>query len=405
MGKGSPSAPPAPDPAATAAAQAAANRDTALTQAGINRVNQVTPTGSQTWTSSPVQWTESQYLAANPDVARAVQSGQFGSGLEHYRQHGLAEGRTGAPAGYDPWSGGSWTLTTSLSPDQQRLLDLSERAQITYGEAANSQLDQVRDTLSRPFDPSGLPAMNGSVQDRTGQMVTGVQNRTGEVQRDLDFSRYGDPNISRDRVEQALMSRLRPQLDQTRVGLETRLRNQGLTPGTEAWNTAMRDAGQQENDALMAAVLSAGQEQNRLQALGLNDAQFRNAATGQAQDMDLQRAGFANATAGQMANMDLARAGFGNNARQQALAEALQLRAQPINEASALLTGQMISPPQFQGVPQVSVAPTDYLGAVGMNQAAQNQAYQGRVAAQQGNNAAAAGAATAVATTAAAIIA
>lgn len=41
-----PQAPAAPDPAATAAAQSAANKDTAITQYGLNATNQNTPTGS-----------------------------------------------------------------------------------------------------------------------------------------------------------------------------------------------------------------------------------------------------------------------------------------------------------------------------------------------------------------------
>ena len=45
----SPSAPPAPDPAATARAQSQSNRETAVTQYGLNATNQVTPQGSLTY--------------------------------------------------------------------------------------------------------------------------------------------------------------------------------------------------------------------------------------------------------------------------------------------------------------------------------------------------------------------
>lgn len=41
-----PAAPPAPDPVATAAAQSQMNRDTAVTQTGLNAINQYTPDGS-----------------------------------------------------------------------------------------------------------------------------------------------------------------------------------------------------------------------------------------------------------------------------------------------------------------------------------------------------------------------
>ena len=43
----------------------------------------------------PTGWRERGYLAANPDVAAAIRSGQASSGYAHYVQHGRAEGRTG----------------------------------------------------------------------------------------------------------------------------------------------------------------------------------------------------------------------------------------------------------------------------------------------------------------------
>jgi hypothetical protein len=41
---------------------------------------------------------EQLYLAANPDVASAVESGAFVSGSQHFQLHGYDEGRDGAPA-------------------------------------------------------------------------------------------------------------------------------------------------------------------------------------------------------------------------------------------------------------------------------------------------------------------
>lgn len=43
----------------------------------------------------PTGWRERSYLAANPDVAAAVRTGQLSSGYAHYVQHGRAEGRPG----------------------------------------------------------------------------------------------------------------------------------------------------------------------------------------------------------------------------------------------------------------------------------------------------------------------
>lgn len=46
-------------------------------------------------TAQPTGWRERAYLAANPDVAAAVRSGQLSSGYAHYVQQGRAEGRRG----------------------------------------------------------------------------------------------------------------------------------------------------------------------------------------------------------------------------------------------------------------------------------------------------------------------
>lgn len=62
--------------------------------------------------------------------------------------------------------------------------------------------------------------------------------------------------------------------------------------------------------------------------------------------------------------------------RQQRLQEQLALRGQPINEASALLTGQMVGMPNFVNTPQTNVSPTDYLGAVQLQQAGQQAGFQ-----------------------------
>lgn len=261
MGKRAPSPPPAPDPVATARAQAEFNVEAARTNASLNRLNQVTPQGTLTY----------------------------------------------SPNGPD-----SYTATVELSPEQRRLYDLTTQAQTTYGEAANAQLNQVRDRMSSPFQFEA-PAMAYRP----------------------DFTGIGDPDQSRAAVERAVLSRVNPDLERERAALESRLAAQGITQGSEAWNTGMQDWSRMANDARMQAVLTGGQEQSRIFGLGMGQAQM------------------------------------GNAARQQSLQEQFALRAQPINEAAALLSGQQVQMPQFQNVPQVQVQAPDYQGAVGQNYAGQ----------------------------------
>lgn len=288
MSKRAPAAPPPPDPVATARAQAEFNTAAARENAELNRVNQITPQGSSRWRQTP---------------------------------------------------GGQWEQVVELSPEQRRLYDQSVAGQELYGAAALSQLRGVQDTLSRPFEFHG-PEFTGSVQDRTGQLRFSP-----------DFTGIGDPNQSRDAVQAALMSRINPDLERERSALESRLANQGITMGSEAWNTGMQDFSRMANDARFGAVLNAGQEQSRMFGLGM------------------QQAGFNNETVGRATNMDFGRAQFGNAARQQSLQEQMALRAQPLNEAAALLSGQQVQNPQFSAVPQVMVQAPDYAGGVAQNYA------------------------------------
>jgi hypothetical protein len=111
------------------------------------------------------------------------------------------------------------------------------------------------------------------------------------------------------------MSRLEPSLARNRVSTETQLINQGLRPGSEAYDNAIKLVGQQENDARTQAVLQ-----------GLN------------LDIGSNAQGF---------NQALQGGQFGNTAQQQALAQAIQQRQLPLNEITALMSGSQIQNPSF----------------------------------------------------------
>jgi hypothetical protein len=334
MSKKAPAQPAPPDPVATARAQSEFNVQAAEKNAELNRINQRTPTGSLNYAApNNAGWNEESYLRANPDVQAAGMGG-----LDHYRQFGMNEGRTGAE-GYNPTA--QWTVEQRLSPEQQRLYEQSVAAQETYGRAALAQLQGVEGRLSKPFQFNG-PEFTGNVQDRTGQLRTAP-----------DFTGIGDPNQSADTVRAGILSRLNPDLERERAALESRLAAQGITMGSQAWSTGIQDWSRMANDARVQADLAGGQEQSRIFGLGL------------------QQAGFNNQSVGQASNMDFGRATFGNQARQQSLQEQLALRAQPVNEAAALLTGEQVQTPQFANVPQVQVQAPDYAGSVAQNYAGQ----------------------------------
>ena len=171
MGKSS-SAPPAPDYAGAATATAQGNLQAAQAAAAANRVNQVTPYGNLT-----------------------------------YNQNGTDS--TGNP---------TWTATTSLSDIGQQLLDQQNNASLGLGTSINSQLGNVQNTMSQPFNPN-LPQVG----------INAGQN-------------YQD----------AAMQRLQPQIEQSREALNTQLANSGIPVGSEAYRRAQVAQGQKENDLLAA---------------------------------------------------------------------------------------------------------------------------------------------------------
>lgn len=182
MGKSAPQAPTAADPTATARAQSAANKETAIAQAGLNSTNQYTPFGS----------------------------------LE-YSQSGT-------------WSDGTprFSATQTLTPQQQRIADLSQNSSETYGQTGLNQLNAVKGTLSTPFDMSQLGAAPTY---------------------DTAF---------REQQRQNLITRGQSQYDRQRQQLETQLANQGITAGSQAYNDAFQPYYQGLNDFQIAADLNAG---------------------------------------------------------------------------------------------------------------------------------------------------
>lgn len=197
---GKSSAPPTPDYVGAANATAAGNLDMARLQTEANRVNQITPYGSLTYSQDP----------NNQD---------------------------------------SWTQTETLSPQAQATLDKQMALSDKYADVANIGFDKTRSLLENPeLDMSGLPARGINV---------------GQTAQD------------------AILSRLRPQLDSREEALRTRMANQGIALGSEAYGKEMTAAGQNRNDLEMQAALqginldqanrtSAMQEQAYIQDRPLN---------------------------------------------------------------------------------------------------------------------------------------
>jgi hypothetical protein len=227
--------PKPPSPTATAGAQTQSNISTALAQTLLNQTNQATPYGSLTYSQSG----KSSYY--DPTLKRNVTIPQF-------------------------------TATTSLTPEQQGLLEQEQQFDKMYNDIALRQTGAIGEHLSQPFSYD-VGEHEQWAGDLYGKLNTDTNTRNMEM-------------------------------------LDQRLKNQGLSPGSAAYDDAMRNLTYSQDKSRNAFMLDAYNS-------GLNTAQV--------------------------------------------------MRNQPINEIGALISGGQVQQPQFVNTPQTGVNGTDVAGLITNN--------------------------------------
>ena len=402
---GKPSAPPAPDYAAAARQQGTENIATARVQARLNTPNTYTPYGSQTVSFGSPTVNQAGYDQAMQD---------FNNRQEEYDSSGNVIAGTAPTIEQFTTAGDSDTPTIrqTLNPESQAALEAQQRIGRRLSQTAeNYAVPTLEGALKTPFDSSGYdiqtslgpqaqmnygPAMGaygmaGSVPSGAFGQAQGVNaGQFGGLKTGADMSGVAAMPVNAGMTgQQAIMNRLQPQLAQQSAATAQQLANQGITPGSEAWNNAMREQQQGQNDLLSQAALqgigldmSANQQgygqamgqagmynaalgqgfgqaaqaqQMGNQAIGQNYGQAMssqdqaNAAMGQNYGQAGTSAGLYNQAAAQQFNQNLGAAQFGNQAQQQRLQQNIAMRNQPLNEILGLLSGSQIQTPQFQG--------------------------------------------------------
>ena len=177
----------------------------------------------------------------------------------------------------------------------------------------------------------------------------------------------------------AIMQRLQPQMAQDKQSMQSQLANQGIVPGTEAYNNAMRTFNQGQNDQLTSAVvggMNTGLTANnqvynqRANQIGLN-------LTGQGQNFNQGLAvNNQNMGANSLAyQQQLSNQQLGMGAENQAFTQAMAKYLLPLQVANGL---KGLAAPTY--APTNTIAGTDYLTAAGLTN-------QGNVANANANNA------------------
>ena len=326
------SSPDAPEPIdyiGQAHAQGQENRDTAQYNAALNRVDQTGPYGSKTYslregadTSNPQpgDWLETTSFSPTMQGIFDTQNNLTTAAQARVgaaQNTSIADSfRTGSSLG--PGQIATWlhdNTGSTLTDDQLRMQTQSVAAAPNRTNIAASQIGQM-DRIDpgmleayQKFDPTQLAQLTGSLGPaRALRQSVGDVGKVGTVDyTDADkfntellntadyqltdrpeYERLGEAgkirdtfdasgvravqasvdDTSRRRVEQALLDRMNPMLQQQENSTRNQLLNAGMEIGTEGYNRELDRVARGRNDAYLAAIAQAGQEESR--QVGLN---------------------------------------------------------------------------------------------------------------------------------------
>ena len=283
---GKSSAPPPPDYRGAAQETAAGNKALIEAQTKANRPNQQTPWGSNTWEQSPGgDWTQTINLSEQQQRALDDQMGlqagrsEIASGLL-----GNAQQEMQTPG--DFWDELPQTGGAPEVPDWygQGLPQMGQNPNPNAGQppAGGPQYGDLADWGQGPQAPStgdlpGRGMIANPALGAIGPAGEGAQEgqyQSEDIQRGLDYSGLDQVQAGggyQDQFAQTQfdrnMSLQGPQMERQRAGLDNRLRNQGLAPGTAAYDNAMKDLRNQQGEATSRmsqdAVMAGSAEQQR----------------------------------------------------------------------------------------------------------------------------------------------
>lgn len=229
---------------------------------------------------------ETSAAATGTNVATAIANTMLGNVNQVTPDGTLTYGQTGSYDWTDPFTGTvhtvpTFTATQALSDAQQQIKDQSDATSLNLAATANEQSAFLKDYLGEPVD---------------------LNNEATEA-----------------RLYELGAKRIDPRFERERDALETRLSNQGIVKGSEAYDREMERLAQSKTDAY-----------NQLALQG----------------------------------------------RAQATQEALTERNQPINEIIGLMSGAQVKQPQFVPTGTATIPTTDNAELINTNYGQRLAAWQ-----------------------------
>jgi len=340
-----------------------------------------------------------------------------------------------------------------LSEEQQKILEAQQRVDLGLAGLGETALKTAQDVIGQPFQPNlrnlqtelggygnvqGAPDLMGmgragadvnayefggapdlfgygsagggpagglfGLAQGGGRDVTRFGVAQGRVpverlQRGIDTSNLAEMPVQAGTTgQQAILSRVAPELQRRRQALETQLANQGIPRGSEAYNEAITEQQQQENDAVQQAALQGLQLDMSARAQGFGEqqaaAQFANqAALGQfgmgTTGLDVYNRALQQNVNTALAQQQARNAALGQNFAQSQAAQQMQNQAVAQNQDAALRAYQALLSGQGQAFGQQMDVQAARNAALAQNQniAAQQQQMANAAQLQQYNQA------------------
>lgn len=304
-------------------------------------------------------------LQAQADLANQARQAQFGMGLS-----------------------GQQLYNQSVSQNLQQGLSLQDaqnraQQQAFQQQLASGQFGREGQQLAFQMGQSAQQAQNQAAAQNFAQMQAAQQSQNQAVSQNfaqMQAAQQAQNQAVSQNFQQSLAAQQAQNAAQ-RQGFEQALGAQGFNQqailaqfgmGQQATQAANAALAQNQQAALQQQAAQAAR-QSQLFGQGMDVAGFYNQALAQRQAAAQQQYQMQLAAQNQGFNQAQAAAAFANQARQQGLAEQMALRAQPINEITALLGGSQVQMPQFQGYQGTQVAAAPLFAA---QQAAGNFAQQ-----------------------------
>lgn len=181
-----------------------------------------------------------------PDVAGAARA-EAAANRETQRDITFSD----RPEQYNPFSSINWDTQSFIDPSSGEDVTRWTQNQ-TFTPAVQNIIDQQMSQMS------GRGALGAGMMDRISSEMSGAPDwaQFGDVQ-GLEYDPTQIRQGAEDAAYQRSVNRLDPQYERQAEAIEVKLRNQGLRPGDEAYDSAMSTFGTGRTDAYEQARLAA----------------------------------------------------------------------------------------------------------------------------------------------------